>query len=85
MKTPKILRTYSETIICPECELQQSATVEIVDVGIPMPSCVHTCTGCGYVIMESEWNEVNPQTKCTAIDEDLGIIDELLNPQTQTK
>lgn len=46
---------HEEEIICPECGLQQWATVEHT---IPFASYVHHCTGCKYIIMESEWQTV---------------------------
>lgn len=45
--------THTETIICPECQSEQQATVEH---RFPWWSYVHLCTCCGIYIMESEWN-----------------------------
>ena len=41
-------------IICPECNSIQDAVIEDA---WPFPIYVHKCTGCEYIIMESEWNE----------------------------
>jgi hypothetical protein len=46
---------HEEEIICPECGLQQWATVEHT---IPFGTFVHACSKCKYIIMESEWNTV---------------------------
>jgi uncharacterized Zn finger protein len=44
-------------IICNECDSIQDAVVEDC---WPFPIYVHRCTNCGYINMESEWNELNP-------------------------
>jgi len=46
---------YNVKIICPQCQSIQDANVEPCwtwDVYI------HKCTECKYIIMESEWNEI---------------------------
>lgn len=48
--------SHNEKIICPECGSVETATVEHT---VPWYSYVHTCRGCGYVIMESEWQRAN--------------------------
>jgi len=47
----------SRRIMCPKCgEVQQAAvTWSYPD---PYASHIHECTACGYIITESEWNEV---------------------------
>lgn len=46
---------HIEIIKCPECNKIQEAIVEHT---LPWASYVHTCIGCGYIIMESEWNKL---------------------------
>lgn len=53
-KREKEIDSHTAIIICPECETSQPATVLHT---FPYFSYVHTCVKCGYVIMESEWNE----------------------------
>ena len=53
-----------EKIICPSCETVQEASVTFY-AGVPYPAYVHTCTGCDYFIMESEW-ETAGDDKLTA-------------------
>ena len=45
---------HYERIICPECDKVETGKVEHTD---PWWSYVHTCSCCGYVIMESEWEK----------------------------
>ncbi len=45
-------------IICPGCEAIQEAEVWYVDELSP-PVYVHKCVICEYMIMESEWEEVD--------------------------
>jgi hypothetical protein len=52
------LGEHEERIICPQCESEQLATVIHT---WPWYSYVHECT-CGYIIMESEWERVEPQS-----------------------
>lgn len=49
------MKSYKETIKCPNCGLVQRAKVE---VSSPFNVYFHTCTLCRYEIMESEWNKV---------------------------
>ena len=42
-------------IKCPECGTMQDAIVEHT---LPFSTYVHFCEKCGYVIMESEWEEI---------------------------
>jgi len=44
--------SHFEDIICPGCQSVQNAEVEHT---WPWWTYVHTCTGCGHIIMESEW------------------------------
>ena len=46
---------HVERIKCPNCGRVQYATVH---ESIPFNIYVHECTGCGYIIMESEWVQV---------------------------
>ncbi len=45
-----------ETIQCPECNTIQAAKVE---EAWPWSIYIHECANCNYIIMESEWNQVN--------------------------
>lgn len=51
---------WQGTIKCPECGAHQSTQVA-QHPGDPWPAYVHECA-CGYIIMESEWEEVEPAT-----------------------
>jgi uncharacterized protein (DUF2225 family) len=51
---------HTETIRCPDCGLIQDAIVEHT---IPFYSYVHTCTFCGYTVMESDWEKVQEEPK----------------------
>lgn len=51
------MASHEETIKCPDCKCIQTATVEHT---FPWNSYVHECVNCGYVIMESEWDEQKP-------------------------
>lgn len=48
-----------ETISCPNCLRVQDAIVYHLN---PWNAYVHECIGCGYIIMESEWEEVKKPT-----------------------
>ena len=43
-------------IVCPDCGLVQEATIERY-ADEPWPRFIHVCLGCGYTIMESEWEQ----------------------------
>ena len=47
-------KTKAEQIVCPECEAEQTGTIDLTTW--PWNTYIHTCTNCGYLIMESEWN-----------------------------
>lgn len=47
------METHKERIRCPNCEVEQVATVEHT---WPWHTRVHECDRCKYLIMESEWN-----------------------------
>jgi uncharacterized protein (DUF2225 family) len=47
--------SHKETIVCPQCEAVEVATVEHY---FPWYAYVHHCSKCGYIIMESEWERV---------------------------
>lgn len=49
------MESHIETIECPECGKVQRAIVEHSE---PWFTYVHTCIGCDYTIMESEWNKL---------------------------
>lgn len=49
------IKGHQETIECPNCGAIESATVEH---GQPFNIYIHHCSSCQYVIMESEWEEV---------------------------
>ena len=44
-----------QLIICPECSTTQEA---IVVHTFPFLTFIHHCVKCKYVIMESEWNQI---------------------------
>ena len=48
---------YPVIINCPECNTVQAAIIELT---FPFATFIHHCVTCGYIIMESEWNEVKP-------------------------
>lgn len=56
-KNKETSMTRSETIKCPNCGHVQKAQVTWKQ-GNPFPTYIHECVQCGYVIMESEWEEV---------------------------
>ena len=49
------ISTTKVRIKCPECDAIQDA---IVKHNAFYNTYIHICKVCGYVIMESEWNEV---------------------------
>ena len=51
----KGVASHKEYIICPKCGSVQEAVVKHT---LPFHTYIHTCTECGYTILESEWNEV---------------------------
>lgn len=50
-----IEQEHVEKIECPNCDEIQEAIVRLY-TGDPCNTYVHDCIGCGYKIMESEWN-----------------------------
>lgn len=44
---------HLEKIKCPDCSCVQDGEVMHT---FPFWTYIHQCTGCGYTIMESEWN-----------------------------
>jgi C4-type Zn-finger protein len=49
------------TIICPECDTAQPAVIDTYDIpgtDYIIDGYAHECIECGYLITESEWNEV---------------------------
>lgn len=55
-------------IECPLCKHIQPAKVE---PKIPFDSYIHHCVKCGYVIMESEWNEVDVNQQTSKLQQEL--------------
>lgn len=55
---PENIKFHYESIVCPECDKEQLATVEH---SMPFFTYIHECVNCGYTIMESEWQKVIPQ------------------------
>ena len=47
---------WYELVECPNCGSDEEATVTFPQ-GHPWPTYIHTCSKCGHIIMESEWNE----------------------------
>ena len=50
----KLIQIKEEAIVCPNCEMAQMAQ-DVLYEGAPFWAKVHRCVGCGYYIMESEW------------------------------
>lgn len=50
--------TFPCRVKCPQCGQKQKAEVTRQE-GDPFPIYFHECENCGYVIMESEWEEVH--------------------------
>lgn len=59
MKEQQVTK-HSETIRCPQCFKKQKAFVFHT---IPFATYIHECKSCGYTIMESDWEVVEPKTK----------------------
>lgn len=53
-----IISSHEEAIKCPQCQLKQFGMVTMEE-GDPFATYIHHCIGCGYIIMESEWEHVN--------------------------
>ena len=51
---------HVERIRCYECQHEQLA---IVEHGQPFNTYIHTCVRCGYIIMESVWEQVKDGAK----------------------
>lgn len=62
----------SESIRCPACGRVQEAQVHF-EHWMPFPAYVHDCE-CGYTIMESDWEKVDPATEVSQIDSALLCI-----------
>jgi C4-type Zn-finger protein len=43
-------------IKCPVCNKIQEAIIKDI---VPYSSYIHECNNCNYIIMESEWEEIN--------------------------
>ena len=54
------MRTETQIIKCPECGTIQQAGVSFVPL-IVWGDYVHECEHCGYIITESEWEEVKTE------------------------
>ena len=55
-RTKRLHRSHHEDIICPKCKAVERATVEHT---IPWFSYVHECSKCGFIAMESDWQEAH--------------------------
>jgi C4-type Zn-finger protein len=53
-KQPEIWH-HQESIVCPKCQSVETATVEHT---APFWTYTHSCSKCGYLIMESEWDQL---------------------------
>lgn len=54
---PENIKFHFESIVCPECNVEQLAKV---DHSIPFYTYIHECIKCGHTIMESEWQKAEP-------------------------
>ena len=45
------------TIACPECGSLENANIK---VGNPFNTYIHECSECGFIIMESDWDQYKP-------------------------
>lgn len=54
---PMQIGVIPTVIKCPECQTIQGAVIEKT---IPFGTYIHDCVKCGYKIMESEWDTVEP-------------------------
>lgn len=50
---------WTELILCPSCKSKQFAQVRQRNCD-PWPSFIHECAVCKYMIVESEWEKVEP-------------------------
>ncbi len=50
--------SHQEAIKCPQCQLKQFGTVTY-DEDAVFATYIHHCTGCAFVIMESDWEHCN--------------------------
>ena len=57
---------HAETIKCPECGEIQEAFVEHT---VLWNVYIHECITCGYIIMESEWEEVTVYERTRSVGE----------------
>lgn len=44
-------------IVCPDCGAIEQAYAVLYE-GTPFWTYIHECTNCGYIISESEWEEL---------------------------
>lgn len=51
---------HNEKIKCPECSSIEDAIVIHAKTDFDWSTYIHDCSKCGYTIMESEWEEINP-------------------------
>lgn len=58
----KIEGEWTETIICPVCDFEQISTVK-KQPRLPFVTYIHECDACGYIITESEWQQVESEAK----------------------
>ena len=62
---------HHETILCPNCGREQTATVQHT---VPFWTRIHNCD-CGYTIMESEWEQVETAPADRADSNGEGSVD----------
>jgi hypothetical protein len=55
-----MIKTEKQIIKCPNCESHENSLVKFT---WPFNTFIHECKKCKYVIMESEWELVNPIKK----------------------
>lgn len=69
------IKSHNELIKCPQCDINQFATVEH---SIPFFTYTHHCGKCGYIICESDWERViQPEVKPEPVNDWVSIKDGL--------
>lgn len=53
-------RFKKEKILCPQCGSIQKTEIENT---LPFAIMMHKCTGCTYLILESEWEKLRVKPK----------------------
>lgn len=67
----KSMKTHKEKIICPICKTKQWAVVEHT---LPFWNYTHTCIHCKYIIMESEWEQVDDVSNVEDAKKEAGCL-----------